>query len=200
MPIKVEIKGMNELLKKLDSTRQGLPEVVRKELDAAGYKIVSKAKELAPTDMGYLKNAISHNTLTKASSVEMRVSVNAFYASYVEFGTGKYAAKYVASLPADWQTYAATFKGKVGSGGGIDKMLENLVDWVKRKGIIGLTSSGNRRRGAKADAEAYKVAYAIMIRILKDGIHPHPYLYPAYNMNKEAIEKGITAAIKNFIQ
>lgn len=200
MPIKVELKGVDALIKKLDSTKSGLADAIRKEMDDGGYKIVTKAKELAPTDMGYLKNAISHTTQIKGNSVEMKVVVNAFYASYIEFGTGKYAAKYVASLPEDWRTYAAQFKGKVGQGGGIDKMLENMVDWVKRKGLIGLTKSGNRRRGAKADAEAYNLAYVIVINILRNGIHPHPYLYPAYNMNKEAIEKGIIAAIQNFIQ
>ncbi len=71
-----------------------------------------------------------------------------------------------------------------------------MVAWVKRKGLICATKSGNRRTGKRADADAYNIAYVIVIRILQNGIKPHPFLYPSYQYIKPFILKDIETLLK----
>lgn len=174
--------------KQLSSINEKLVKDVDKILDDSAIEIVRRAKQRAPKDMGNLANEVAADL---ARLLDKKVTVNAFYAPAVEFGTGKYAAQYVARLPADWQTYAAQFKGKMPKGS-LEDFLQKMIEWVKRKGLIGLTKSGNRRSGKKANEEAYNLAYVIVINILRNGIHPHPFLFPSY----EEVLKDIEAKIR----
>jgi len=161
-------------------------------LNANAEEIATKAKQNAPVDMGGLHSAISADN---SAFLEKHISVNAFYAAFIEFGTGKYAAQYVSSLPNTWQQYAQQFRGQNG-GGSLDDFLDKMIEWVKRKGIHGTTKSGNRRKGKKADEDAYNIAYVIVISILRHGIHPHPFLYPALEQQRQIIVKEIEAYLK----
>lgn len=166
---------------------------VDKALSANAIEIAGKARQLAPKDMGGLAGSIAEDV---SKFLQKAVKVNSFYASYVEFGTGRYAAKYVATLPPDWRTYAATFKGKTEGGGSLDDFLLLMVEWVKRKGLHGRTKSGNRRTGKKANEDAYNIAYVIVISILRNGIHPHPFLVPAFEDQRKQLKADISAAIQ----
>lgn len=170
-------------------------DAVKKNIDLAlkaGAELISgKAKDIAPVDMGGLRSHIAPNRIDLMS---YEVTANTPYAAFVEFGTGRYAAAYVSTLPEDWQAYARTFKGQKGNGG-LDEFLAAMVEWVKRKGLIGLTKSGNRRSGKKANEDAYNLAYVIVINILRNGVHPHPFLYPAFVSSRPEIIKMIEAAI-----
>jgi hypothetical protein len=106
----------------------------------------------------------------------MKVGAATIYAAFLEFGTRKYAAQYVASLPADWKSYAATFKGS--SGGSFDELLKAIMGWVKRKGI---------------DSDA---AYPIALKIIREGIKPKPFLYPAINANLKQLQDDLNNVIK----
>ena len=90
-----------------------------------------------------------------------------------------YAAAYVPSLPSDWQTFAASYKGK-GNGDYYD-FLNAILDWVKRKGLSDVTNSYTGKKvGGKAAIENQVVlAEAIAWSILKKGIKAQPFLYPA---------------------
>ena len=50
------------------------------------------------------------------------------YAAYLEFGTGKFAAEYVATLPTEWKEFASQFKGS--AGGNFREFVESIMGWL----------------------------------------------------------------------
>ena len=75
-----------------------------------------------------------------------------------------------------------------------------LMDWVKRKGIAGTYSTKTQKRTGSRSArlgEDYDVAFAIMLKILKKGINPQPFLLPAYDAEKVNLVKKIKNALNN---
>lgn len=184
----------SKLIGKFENLKEEVHSGITGILQQHAEALSLQAKQRAPNDMGGLSASISAPVNT--ADLEFTVSVNAFYASFVEFGTGRYAAQYAATLPEDWRSYAATFRGKKGNGT-LDQFLERMVEWVKRKGLHGLTKSGRSRTGKKADADAYNIAYVIVIRILQNGIKPHPFLYPSYEYVRPFVVKDIESLVKN---
>lgn len=161
------------------------------ELEGFGFETVGMAKALAPSDEGFLRNSITFDKTPL--NVEIVVACN--YAAYLEFGTRVFAAEYVSSLPGDWQAFAAQYKG--GGGGSFEEFVMRLTEWVHRKGLgaggpgkpIGVAGTysiktgkrtGNKNTQAEQDKSA---AYAIARKILRVGIRPHPFLYPAVQEN-----------------
>jgi HK97 gp10 family phage protein len=179
--------------------RSGVEGVLQKNAAALSLQ----AKQRAPTDIGGLKNSISAPVRTgDTENIEFTISVNVFYAAYMEFGTGKYAAQYVSTLPPDWQAYAASFRGKKGNEG-MDKFLERIMDWVKRKGISGTYSVKTQKRtsagGIARNFEDAEVAYFIALKILTVGVRPHPFLFPAYESIRPHIIKDIETLLKSLM-
>jgi HK97 gp10 family phage protein len=172
MGINLKIKGLDAAIKNANK----IASTARKETQAAlndfGLRVDGTAKQLAPADEGRLRNSI----FNQPGNLSMKVGAATIYAAFLEFGTRKYAAQYVASLPADWKSYAATFKGS--SGGSFDELLKAIMGWVKRKGI---------------DSDA---AYPIALKIIREGIKPKPFLYPAINANLKQLQDDLNNVIK----
>lgn len=162
--IKIESGAFNLKVKKFEA---GTIKTIADELNRFGTKTVADAKRLVPFDEGLLARSISHTNATP-QKLSVGVVVAANYGAYLEFGTRKFAAQYVASLPPLWQQYAASFKGK--SGGSYNDFILRITDWVKRKGI------------AKGD-DTDQIAYLIARKILREGIRPQPFLFPAVQKN-----------------
>lgn len=185
---KINIKGFEEVKNNLKNLDKRVMAEVQKELYAFGLQTVSDAKQRAPVNEGHLRNSISF--VKRPMAVDIVVAAD--YAAYVEFGTRKFAAAHVASLPQDWQKFAAKFKG--GGRGSFDDFVIRLVEWVKKKGLhatTGITNAHGERQYIKTrksksqkDEDADKVAYAIALSIMKNGIRPHPFLFPAVELNK----------------
>lgn len=185
--IKISIKNLQEFKGDIEKLLAQIQPKVDKFLDKHAHAIATKAKQKTPVDEGTLRNSISvsHGANNK---VERHIVVNAPYAAFVEFGTGKFASQYVSSLPDDWRTYAAQFKGLKGPGT-FDDMVKRIAEWIGRKSIYADTAlhgtfsvktrkrTGNKANNKQADLSlAYVIARSIMI----NGIHAQPYLYPAY--------------------
>jgi len=130
--------------------------------------------------------------------MSLSITVAANYAAYMEFGTRKFAAAYVSTLPQDWKAYAATFKGS--GGGTFDEFIMRLMAWVKRKGIGETFDIKTRRRvrqGKQSAATTREAdAYAIALHILRHGIRPHPFLYPAVKAHTPGLIKDIQNIFK----
>lgn len=174
---KIELKGLDEVLKELDIS--GIRDEVKLELETFGRNVELRAKDLAPVDEGFLKSMIYHKVTEEGSKINIEVGCNADYAAYVEFGTRKFAASYVGTLPADWQAFASKYKGK-GSGGSFNDFVMAIMAWVQRKGVGSLTTkSGNRSNSAASLDAMQQSAYWIALNIIRNGIKPHPFLYPA---------------------
>lgn len=169
-----EIKGADAAVKRTEEMVKKARANAQDALNAFGLNVERDAKRLAPADEGNLRNSINY----KPGNLSVTVTVGVNYAAYLEFGTRKFAAKYVATLPADWQSYAATFKGK--GSGSMDEFIQNIMEWVRRKGIgADTTGSGNVSSSRSSLDKQQQAAYWIALNILQNGIRPHPFLYPA---------------------
>lgn len=104
----------DELNEKFDKLTAEVQRIVQDELNAFGLETVAMAKQLAPVDIGFLRNGITYD-MTDPLTVEI---ISAYlYSAYIEFGTGLFAAAYVPTLPPEIQAYAMTFyvngKGRI---------------------------------------------------------------------------------------
>lgn len=166
-------------IQKLQHSKEQINETVNDILNVKAIDIETLAKQGAPVDMGGLRSAISADN---SKQLEKHIIVNAFYAAFIEFGTGKYAAQYVGTLPATWSAYAAQFKGQ--TGGQQNNFLEKIQEWVRRKGL--------------GTGKNYKsIGYLIFRSILINGVHPHPFLFPAYEQQRPEIVKDIESFLKS---
>jgi HK97 gp10 family phage protein len=156
--------------------------IVNNELEGLARGTVADAQKNVPVNEGKLRSAIGFNSIPSG----FEITVNADYAAYVEFGTKRFAAQYVNSLPPDWKTFAAQFKGK--GGGDFEQFIERIYQWVRRKKIGATYDVKTRRRVRQgrqtAETTDRATAYAIAINIARNGIRPQPFLYPAFEKNR----------------
>ena len=154
MSVTINIKGLDASLKNIQFLEKKAIEKTQLALNRYAINVENGAVQLAPVDEGHLKGSIHH----KFGDLEASVTVGVNYAAYLEFGTRGYAAAYVASLPQDWKTFAATYQGKEGT---FEGLLMAITGWVRRKGI------------------PPEAAYPIALKIARNGIRQRPFLYPA---------------------
>lgn len=174
----IDVSGFEKIANKFENMSAKMAIEVDKVLNATALEIAAKAKRLAPADRGFIRQGISTNT---TQFLRKEVNALAFYSAYMEFGTGAYAAQYVASLPPNWQGYAREFKGK--SGGTFAEMLRSLREWVRRKGI----ASGD---------DINSTAYLIARKIIIAGVKPHPFMFPAYQKQQKQFYKDLENVLK----
>ena len=191
-------KGLADINKQLSALSRDVNNEASRALNKFVGDVVADAKQLVASnssDEGNLLNSINPKNSTPAS-LEAEVNVTANYAAYIEFGTRKYAAKYVASLPTEWKAYAAQFKGK-GSSGSMDEFIQSIMAWVQRKGIGGLTTASGNTSGSRASLDAMQqTAYAIALNIIQNGIKAKPFLYPSVIKNLPKLTENMEKLIK----
>lgn len=176
----LDVRGLDGVMKQVNNLAKEVKIKASEVLNEFVGDVSENAKQLVASnssDEGILLRSITpeYSTPQKLSAA---VNVTADYGAFIEFGTRKYAAQYVATLPPDWKTYAAQFKGK--GGGTMDQFIRAIMEWVKRKGIgAQLTASGNVSKSKSSLAKQEQAAYAIAMSILRNGIHAKPFLYPS---------------------
>lgn len=85
----MSVEGLDSLLKKLNSLGKNSAKVVAQAVGEATKKVQGDAKDLAPVDLGQLRNSIQGTVQEKDGEIIGIVSTNVEYAAYVEFGTGQ---------------------------------------------------------------------------------------------------------------
>ena len=170
MSASIQISGLDVLQRKIEKLGSVAKRDLVEEIHAFCIDIQRTAKSLAPADEGNLRNQIQVNKDERGGEVV----VNAKYAPFMEFGTKQFAARYVASLPPDWQQLASNFKG---GGGSFDELLKNITEWVRRKGI---------------EADLYFIALIIARR----GVEQRPYLYPAFKQHEREFIRRLQNLLK----
>lgn len=174
--MELQIKGIDALIKKMDRLAADVQKDVQAELNDWADQTAANAKMLVSSkssDEGGLLRSISPVYGNGSASVV----ASAKYAAYIEFGTRKFAAAYVSALPADWQTYAATFKGK--TGGTFEQFILSIKAWASRKGITDKSH-----------------IYFIIKQIMEDGIQPKPFMYPSVNKTLPILKQNLRAIFK----
>ena len=118
----ISIEGIRELRQRIKGYNTKLEPDIDAVLQSNALEIQRNAKRLAParkktetdsggrnvTAAGTLRQSITLGRLEDRLGYE--VGSNLFYAPYVEFGTGNLAAKYVATLPTEFQELAIQYK------------------------------------------------------------------------------------------
>lgn len=187
--VTIQIQGLDQLRKQLGK----IPPIMRKEIEAemsaVGTGFVNRAQADAPWDNRALANAI---TMKKTAPMEFEIVSPAPYSAFVEFGTKKRA-----KVPPEYAAYASQFKQSGGGGG--KEFYNNILAWVKRKGITGTYSVKTKRReGGKIDnqIEDEQTAFAIWLSILRHGIKPHPFFLKQIPIAQKELNQQMEAMIK----
>ena len=169
MNIKADIKGLKKVIKDFERFGDEGAKEFAKITKFQAQEIAADAKVNAPSNFGKLKQSIKDE---KIDPLNYKIAVHEEYGAYVEFGTG---AK--VSVPKELQSLASQFRG--GSKGTFEQGLRSIKDWCKTKGI-------------PEDA-----AYPIFMSILKKGLRPQPYLYPAFVKGRALYLDDLKDSIKH---
>ena len=184
--LSIKLNGLDNLIATVEKTAKRAESETKVALTNFAKNTETEAKRLAPANEGRLRNSINGTV----DGFTAKITVTADYAAYLEFGTRKFAARYLATLPQDWQSYAATFRGK--GGGTFDQFIQDIMQWVRQKGIGGLKTKSGRTSESKSSLDAMQqAAYAIALNILQNGIRPQPFVYPAVTKNTPVLEADI---------
>ncbi len=199
----IDVSQLGKRAQQFEQLITRFPKQVDDILNANAQEIVATAKRLAPADRGGIREGISAIT---SQQLNKHITSQAPYSAYMEFGTGKYAAQYVATLPATYQAYAAQFKGKAG-GDSFVTFVFRMAEWIIRKGIgvtyttgivknkggghrLDLNRATPRKRNLKGDA-LMNLAYVIARSIYINGVHPHPFLLPALFKQERIMKRDL---------
>jgi HK97 gp10 family phage protein len=137
MSIKVEnLKGVITRLEKIPAE---MAQRIDEELTEGAETIEARAKMLAPVNDGLLRGSIVADT---GVELHKEVTVSTFYAPYIEFGTGR---KFKGN---GRDQIAAQFKGKANRGN-FNDMVNNLAEWIRKKGILTGGKMGRKRKDDK---------------------------------------------------
>lgn len=193
-----KIKGLNEIKKALRELGTKGQEMANGVVRQTAIDIRTEAVKNAPANYGKLRQSIVD--VYEDGGSKGRIEVGAPYGAYVEFGTRTYV-----KVPSELASMAMQFKGKGGRGGGSgdfedSDIFKAILDWVRRKGIsYGSTFSvkTRKRTGNKSQNEINdkQAAYMIAISILRKGIRPQPYLWPAYIKYRDEFVKRLEAGL-----
>ena len=173
MGFHIDIEGIEGLKKAIVDLDSKVKTEISKEMHASGLKIQSDAKKAAPVNFGQLRNSIILNP-DSDNSLTYIVAATASYAAYVEFGTGPQT-----SVPNTYEELAAQFGPNKGGDGKFKDMVQAIMLWAIRKGII------------QDDKNAKRHAYFIARKILQKGLRPQPFLIPAFENEKPKLIKRI---------
>lgn len=158
----MQLKGINSVISDLRKYGKEAEKDIEGVTEQVARNIEKNAKNSAPANYGKLAQSI---ITEKVNPTNYKVVVNAPYGAYMEFGTGTKV-----SVPSELQSVANQFKGK--KVGNFDIALQDIKDWCRAKGI------------------PEEAAYPILAKILRVGLTPRPFLYPAYLIGKnEYLEK-----------
>lgn len=168
----MKIRGLHELQRDLNKLEKEVATESKKILEQVVDRMIQDAKANAPRDLGRLIDSIDRENKDNGWTVVF--FVGAEYAFATEFGTVTKV-----QVPDELKDVAMQFKGY--KNGDFSEFLDNIKAWAKRKGI--------------EDSAAYPIAMSI----LRKGINPQPYFYPAYLRHRGEIEELIKQKIQQCV-
>jgi hypothetical protein len=134
-----------------------------------------------PTDEGFLKGSIE---AVRVSPLNYEFVAGAFYAPFIEFGTGKKV-----KIPAGYNELAKesgqAAKASAGAKGNFEKRIE---EWIKRKGIRPKQKATGKGSRAANDSAMKNLIFLIKMEILKNGIKAQPFFIPAFEKFKSQVK------------
>lgn len=167
---KFEIKGLKDVQQGIDRLTEKMQVDLNTLVEASAYDMnddaISAIQGNNAIDLGAGGGLLSHQYVQQENPRAWGVGNSAFYAPFIEFGTGKQV-----SIPAEWQALAAQYKGPYP--GTWPEFEQNIKAWMKRHGM---------------DPDQ---SYPMMIHILRNGLRARPFLYPAYVKNRAKLIEDV---------
>jgi hypothetical protein len=185
-----KVEGLEKLKARIKALPKDVQEEVVGEIQAWGSEVnnaqLANISQQNIQDLG----ALQQNTKAVYNTEGVELISNVYYAPFIEFGTG---AK--VKVPAELNDYAIQFKGQ--KRGDYYDFLNNILDWVKRKGIAARYSVKTRKAlNSKADKERLiETAQRIADSILRNGIKPRPYFFDPYLKKRRSLLVRIAKVI-----
>lgn len=168
----MRIKGLDKLLKDIDRFDRDSEKIAKQTIEEVVDMMITDAKAKAPRDLGRLIDSIDKES--KNNGWAMVFFVGEIHGAFQEFGTGGRV-----QVPSELASIASSFRGY--ESGDFSDFLKAIEGWCDRKGI---------------DRNA---AYIIAVSILKKGLNPQPYFYPAYLANRDKIISLITQKTERWL-
>lgn len=165
--ITAKITGEKKLLEKFRKYGEEGDKLLDSVVEARARELEAEAKRRAPVNLGTLRNGI---ITQRQGDKEWDVVSTADYSAYVEFGTGKQVR-----VPAELADIASQFKGR--REGSFEEGLDSIRQWCRNVGIDP------------------KNAYPIFMAILRRGLRPRPFMYPAFLKAKKLFKQDIKDAL-----
>lgn len=191
--VHIKVDGLDKIVEKIGS----LPKTVKKEVDtelsSVANNYVNRAVADAPVDQGVLKGQI---TAKRNGLMDYEIVSGARWSAYIEFGT-KRRFKAIPGIDS------SKYKQLSGAGGGVRELFQNILEWVKRKGIASRFSVKTRKKlkHTKADdVRALEAAAAITISILRHGIRPHPFFFKQLPIAQKELTQGMNEVLKRALE
>ncbi len=103
----VYVKNLNKVTKGLEVKANALSKEIKKEVFIRAKTIENDATRLKNVGSIYINTKQEDNGFTQL--IEASSGANAPIAAYVNFGTGTFAAQYLAGLPSDIQALARQY-------------------------------------------------------------------------------------------
>lgn len=180
MSITFKLDGVQGALNKLAKTQSAVIVDVEEEL-ADGANLIRT------TAVTNVKRNIDNTTgklavgmfAEKVGPLLYEVGNNVFYAPYIEFGTGGKV-----KVPEQLKEIATEIQARP-KRGNFEGMVGSIYEWGVRKGYID-----------KKDKKGRQKARWWALRILKNGIDPQPFLYPAFVASRKTIVDRIKRVIE----
>ena len=164
----MKIIGYPKVIAELRAKKKGIDKQIDDITQANAIEMAGDATKRAPEAFGKLKQSIDYSRVV---FLKWKTTVNKEYAGFMEFGTGTKV-----QVPAEFSDMAKSFQS--GGKGNFKQALENIKLWCKKKGID------------------EKAAYPILLSILRVGVNPQPFFYPAWVSTKKRYVKDLENLLK----
>jgi HK97 gp10 family phage protein len=171
MKVKIETRGLEELRRSVDKKTAEIDEAGREGLKRAGMQILATAKENLQKNNSIATGQVRNSGVVEGKENDIDVVFKSLHASAVEFGRRA----------------------------GKQPPIDNILEWIKKKGIIDTYSIKTRKqtsRGKNFYKKAAALAFLIARKIGKFGVKARPFLYPAFRQNEDEVMKILTNSIR----
>lgn len=182
---KIKTTGFDDLIKKLESAPKKVTELVDGVFDNTAKEFVARAKRDAPKDTGFLTGEIDRR---KEREMRYNIFSSSRYAGYLEFGT----KRNFTPIPG-FEKEAAELKN-LGSIGTAEEAIENITQWVKRKGIRFKSASkfkSGQKQGQNRLLTIEQTVWIIWHFININGIKAQPYFFKQVAIAEGQLEKDL---------
>lgn len=153
---------------------------------------VNAAKTAAPKNEGRLVNSISSKRI---GQYQYELVAQTKYSAYVEFGT-KRKVKIPPGAAGIAKEALANARREPGT---IEEFEKAITRWVRLKGIR-FESAAKYQSGKKVGQNKKltfeQTAFFIMMKILRVGIEPQPFFYPAIIKNRRKLNNEVRKIIR----